>query len=67
MILEELFAPEELFATVLREVFLRSPEPANADSLALEGMELYNENKQTRTRQNLIVTYNLVFNSAEYQ
>lgn len=42
---------DEFFATVLREVFLTSPEPANADLLTLEGMELFNENKQRRTRQ----------------
>jgi hypothetical protein len=56
-----------LFATVLREVFLTSPEPANADSLTLEGMELSNENKQRKTRQQLIVTHKFVFSSAEYQ
>jgi hypothetical protein len=57
---------DELFASVLREVFLTSPEPANADSLTLEGMELSNENKQRRTRQQLIVTHKIVFSSAEY-
>jgi hypothetical protein len=58
---------DELFATVFREVFLTSPELASADSLTLEGMELFNENKQRRTRQQLIVTHNLVFSTAEYQ
>jgi hypothetical protein len=56
-----------MFATVLREVFLTSPEPANADSLTLEGRELSNENKQRKTRQQLIVTHKFVFSSAEYQ